>query len=160
MRAIPAGGRQRAEDSIAPPRCSAWVGSGRLAPIMSLLSDMNAVATDRIWRALADRTRRELLDRLAERPHTTGELVASCPALCRTAVMKHLDVLHEAELILVRREGRVRWNELNAMPIQRIYDRWVSKHVRGTASAVSRLKDHAESRGSVRPSRHDRENEQ
>jgi DNA-binding transcriptional ArsR family regulator len=111
---------------------------------------MNAVATDRIWRALADRTRRELLDRLAERPHTTGELVASCPSLCRTAVMKHLDVLHDAELILVRREGRVRWNELNAMPIQRIYDRWVSRHVRASASALSRLKDRAESRGPAR----------
>lgn len=113
---------------------------------MSLYGDMKALETDRVWKALADPTRRELLDRLSAAPLTTGQLVASCPELCRTAVMKHLDVLADAELILVRREGRLRWNELNVMPIQRIYDRWVSKHVRHTAAAASRLKDRAESR--------------
>ena len=113
---------------------------------MSLISDMKAATTtDRIWRALSDPTRRALLDALAGRPFTTGELVGRFPELCRTAVMKHLDVLEAAELVIVRREGRVRWNSMNAMPIQRIYDRWVKKHVRGVASAVSRLKDLAES---------------
>lgn len=99
---------------------------------------------DAVWRALADPTRRELLDELAKEPRTTGDLVERCPNLCRTAVMKHLDVLEAAGLLIVRREGRVRWNHMNAMPIQNIYDRWVSKHVRGIAAAAGRLQLHAE----------------
>ena len=99
---------------------------------------------DRVWRALADTTRRAMLDLLAKRAHRTGEVVAHFPELSRTGVMKHLDVLEAAGLVLVRREGRVRWNHLNPMPIQRIHDRWVAKHVRRTAGALSRLKDHLE----------------
>jgi DNA-binding transcriptional ArsR family regulator len=101
---------------------------------------------DRTWKALADDTRRSILDVLSKRPHNTGELVELFPRLSRTGVMKHLDVLEAGRLITVRREGRVRWNELNPMPIQRIYDRWVSNHIRGVASAMSRFKDHVESR--------------
>ena len=84
------------------------------------------------------------MDALAKRPLTTGQLVERFPDLCRTGVMKHLDVLVNANLIVVKRDGRERWNHLNPMPIQRIYDRWVCKHVRGMASAMSRLKDQAE----------------
>ncbi|MEL7305521.1 MAG: metalloregulator ArsR/SmtB family transcription factor [Myxococcota bacterium] len=96
--------------------------------------------SDRVWRALADPTRREILDLLAMAPKTTGELVETFDALCRTAVMKHLDVLTRAELVVVRREGRVRWNHLNPVPIQEVCERWVQKHVRHTASAMLRLK--------------------
>ena len=110
---------------------------------MSLFSDMSEEA-DRIWKALADGTRRSILDQLSQRPHTTGELVDRFDDLCRTAVMKHLGILEVAELVIVRRQGRVRWNQLNPMPIQRIYDRWVAGHLRGMASAISRLKDHVE----------------
>ena len=99
---------------------------------------------DPVWKALADPTRRRLLDHLARRRHTTGQLVALFPELSRTGVMKHLGVLETAGLIVIRREGRVRWNYINAMPIQRIYDRWVSRYVRDTAGALSRLKDHVE----------------
>lgn len=99
---------------------------------------------DAIWRALADGTRRAILDLLAKRAHTTGEVVEHFPDLSRTGVMKHLDVLEDAGLILVRREGRLRWNHQNPIPIQRIHDRWVAKHVRNTARALSRLKDHVE----------------
>ena len=104
---------------------------------------MNETA-DLVWKALADATRREILDALAERPLTTGDLVEQFPAHCRTNVMKHLDVLVEANLVIPRREGRVRWNYLNPVPIQRVCDRWVSRHVRQIASALSRLKDHVE----------------
>lgn len=97
-----------------------------------------------VWKALADSTRRAILDALGERPHTTGELAERFRPLCRTNVMKHLDLLVEAELVLVRREGRSRWNYLNPVPIQRVCDRWVSRHVRHVASAVSRFKDHVE----------------
>ena len=114
---------------------------------MSLFGDMTRrQSQDAIWRALADGTRREILDVLAERPHTTGELVSRFDHLCRTNVMKHLDVLVKANLIIVRRQGRTRWNYLNPAPIQSVCDRWVSKHVRHLASAMSRLKEHAEER--------------
>ncbi len=100
---------------------------------------------DAVWKALGDPTRRNILDRLSENPRTTGDLVTVFPDLCRTAVMKHLDVLQNANLIIVKREGRLRWNHLNPVPIQEICDRWVSRHVRHLASAASRLKAVAES---------------
>ena len=99
---------------------------------------------DLVWRAVSDATRRSILDQLAERPLTTGELVERFPDLSRTNVMKHLDVLVEARLVLIRREGRTRWNYLNPVPIQRVCDRWVTQHVRRMSSALSRLKDHVE----------------
>jgi len=99
---------------------------------------------DAVWKALADPTRRALLDALSDAPATTGELVDAFDTLSRTGVMKHLDILEHAGLLVVTRDGRVRWNHLNPVPIQRVHDRWVSRHVRGTASALSRLKDHVE----------------
>ena len=110
------------------------------------MSDMSAECqqSDGIWKALADPTRRGVLDLLSAGPMTTGTIARAFEPLSRTGVMKHLDVLEAAGLLVVRREGRVRWNHLNPMPIQRIHDRWVSLHLRGTASALSRLKDHLE----------------
>ena len=64
--------------------------------------------------------------------------------------MKHLDVLHVANLVLIRREGRHRWNYLNPVPIQRVCDRWVSRYVRDLARSANRLKDLVEGN---RPSR-------
>lgn len=107
---------------------------------MGDISDADAL----VWKALADPTRRAVLDALAAGPATTGELVERFDALCRTAVMKHLDVLEHAGLLVVERRGRVRWNHLDPMPIQRIHERWVAPHVRGTAAALSRLKNHVE----------------
>ena len=106
--------------------------------------------TDAAWKALADPTRRAVLDALARRAHTTGELVERFPELCRTAVMKHLDVLEDAGLLVVQREGRLRWNHLDPQPIQRLHDRWVSRHVARVSSALSRLKAHVESGGGAR----------
>lgn len=113
---------------------------------MSPYRDMSAPQenSDNVWKALADPTRRALLDSLAERPLTTGELAARFDTLCRTAVMKHLEILVEAHLVIVRREGRQRWNYINPAPIQSVCHRWVSKHVQGLASALSRLKEFAE----------------
>lgn len=85
-------------------------------------------ALDRVWRALADPTRRDLLDGLRTGPRTTGELAARTPGLSRYAVMKHLGVLEDAGLITVHREGRKRFNHLNAVPLKQVYDRWVSKY--------------------------------
>ena len=115
---------------------------------MSPFSDMSnrTEKHDEIWKALADSTRRAILDVLAERPQTTGELVARFDHLCRTNVMKHVNVLVNAKLIVIRREGRHRWNYLNPVPIQSVCDRWISKHVKQMSSAISRLKEHVEER--------------
>ena len=120
---------------------------------MSPFSDMNKRQEqhDAIWKALADRTRREILDVLAERPQTTGELVERFDHLCRTNVMKHINILVDANLVIIRREGRNRWNHLNPAPIQLVCDRWVSKHVKNLASSMSRLKEHVEEREQTKP---------
>jgi len=101
--------------------------------------------TARVWRALADPTRRRILDMLRERPHMTGELCDACP-LSRFAVMKHLDVLEEAGLIAVRRRGRERWNYLNAIPLQQIYERWLRPYEAAWASSLLRLGETARQR--------------
>lgn len=112
---------------------------------MSLYGDMSKPSEESVWRALADPARRSILDFLAEAPKTTGEIVEYINGLSRTTVMKHLDVLVAANLVIVRREGRCRWNSLNPVPIERVCARWVHKHVRRMASAMNRLKDLVES---------------
>ena len=112
---------------------------------MSPLCDMKAHVDEPIWKALADPSRRRILDALADGAMSTGEVVALFDDLCRTAVMKHLDVLVAANLVIVRREGRFRWNSINPVPIERVCARWVNRHVRRKASALNRLKDVVES---------------
>ena len=80
----------------------------------------------RIWKALGSPHRRALLDALKDGPKTTSALCEVLPRLSRYAVMQHLSVLERAGVVLVRREGRERWNELNAVPIQRELERWLS----------------------------------
>jgi DNA-binding transcriptional ArsR family regulator len=99
---------------------------------------------DHIWRALADPTRRAILDLLRDEPRTTGQIVERFPALTRFAVMKHMNVLEDAGLLLVRRSGRERWNYINSVPIQQIYERWMSPYAQDWSSALLRLKEHAE----------------
>ena len=101
---------------------------------------------DQIFRALADPTRRAILDALKPAPLTTGQLVDSFPALSRCGVMKHLEVLVEADLVLVRREGRMRWNYLNAIPIMQIHQRWISDYLGELAGPLLTLKKLAEDR--------------
>ncbi len=93
-----------------------------------------------VWRALADPTRRALLDRLRERPCTTGELTETFPQ-SRFAVMKHLDVLVAAGLVLVQRAGRERWNHLNPVPLQNMYERWVRPYEGLWAASLLRVRD-------------------
>jgi DNA-binding transcriptional ArsR family regulator/uncharacterized protein YndB with AHSA1/START domain len=100
-----------------------------------------------VWKALSDPTRRRVLDLLREQPHTTGELSAEFE-VSRYAVMKHLNILEKAGLIIVRREGRRRWNHLNAVPLRRIYERWVSayeSHWAGALLQVKRIAEHSRS---------------
>ena len=85
---------------------------------------MSSARDDAIFRALADPTRRAILDLLRRAPRTTGD-VAGHFEMTRFGVMKHLAVLEEAGLLRVERKGRQRWNHLNPTPIQRVWRRWV-----------------------------------
>ena len=98
---------------------------------------------DAIWKALADPTRREILDFLRGSPRTTTEIVEQFPGLSRFGVMKHIDVLREARLIITRREGRRCVNSLNAVPIRQIAERWISKYESFWANSLLRVKDSA-----------------
>ncbi|KCZ47864.1 MULTISPECIES: helix-turn-helix domain-containing protein [unclassified Hyphomonas] len=95
---------------------------------------------DLIFRALAAPVRRQILDALRDKPQTTGELCARFADLNRCTVMQHLGVLEEADLVLVRRVGRVRWNYLNAIPIKRINDRWIGPHAARAVGMLDELK--------------------
>jgi DNA-binding transcriptional ArsR family regulator len=83
---------------------------------------------DRVWKALADPTRRAILDLLRRKPRTTTEIVERIPGLSRFGVMKHLTVLREAGLVQSREAGRSVVNKLNVIPIRLIYERWVSSY--------------------------------
>jgi DNA-binding transcriptional ArsR family regulator len=99
---------------------------------------------DQIWKALADETRRKILDFLRAGPRPTTDIVDQFPNLSRFAVMKHMDVLRQAALVVTREEGRRRINSLNAVPIRMIYERWVSNYEGLWANALLRIKDSAE----------------
>lgn len=100
---------------------------------------------DAVFRALADASRRELLDRLrAENGQTLGDLCARL-AMTRQAVSKHLAILEEANLVATVRRGREKLHYLNPVPIHEIADRWIGKFERGRLSALSDLKRALES---------------
>ena len=99
---------------------------------------------DQIWKALADETRRTILDFLRSGPKPTTAIVEQFPDLSRFAVMKHLDVLRQAALVVTREEGRQRINMLNAVPIRMIYEQWVSNYEGLWANTLLRVKEAAE----------------
>jgi DNA-binding transcriptional ArsR family regulator/uncharacterized protein YndB with AHSA1/START domain len=99
-----------------------------------------------LWRALADPTRRRILDLLRERPLITGEIAAQFP-ISRIAVMRHLEVLSEAGLVTSRKRGRERWHYLNAVPLQKLHRRWADPAAAGFASALLRLQESVEAEG-------------
>ncbi len=102
---------------------------------------------DAVWRGLSNPPRRRMLDLLKEGPLTTGVLGEEFPALSRFAVMQHLKVLEEAGMITDIREGPLRYNYINTVQIQRIYDRWVSRYMQPWADALTSLKHDLEVRG-------------
>ena len=84
---------------------------------------------DEVFRALADPTRRAVLDALFERDgQTVHALCERFPVMTRFGVMKHLDVLEQANLVTTRREGRTKLHFLNPVPIQQVADRWIGKY--------------------------------
>ena len=101
---------------------------------------------DRVFKALADPTRRLLLDRLFERDGRTLTELESQLEMTRFGVMKHLRVLEEAGLVVSRKAGRTRLHYLNAVPIRQIHDRWIDKYSEPRVSALTELKTQLEGR--------------
>jgi uncharacterized protein YndB with AHSA1/START domain/DNA-binding transcriptional ArsR family regulator len=99
---------------------------------------------DAVFRALADPTRRSLLDELFRQDgQTLGALERRLP-MTRFGVMKHLRVLEEAGLVVTRKRGREKLHFLNAVPIRLVHDRWVSKYAKPWAAALSGIKTELE----------------
>src|SRR3954451_1683742 len=95
---------------------------------------------DRVFKALADPTRRRLLDRLFERDGLSLTELESELAMTRFGVAKHLRVLEEAGLVVSRRSGREKLHFLNAVPIRLIHDRWIDKYTEHHITALVDLK--------------------
>ena len=93
-----------------------------------------------VFKALADYRRRAMLDLLKDKPQTTGDICKHFKDLDRCTVMQHLGVLEKAELIIVKREGRNRWNYINPLPIKEIYDRWISRYATHAIDILARMK--------------------
>src|SRR6516225_8722152 len=148
-----AGPSQRFQSgSTAGPICNAKVTCvrGNVVALERWLEDDTAP----LWRAMADPTRRRILDLLRQRPLITGEIAAQF-AISRIAVMRHLEVLSEAGLVTSRKRGRERWHYLNALPLQKLQRRWAEPVAAGFASTLLRLQDTVEAEGrhmeSIRP---------
>ena len=103
-----------------------------------------ATDDDLVFRALADPTRRHLLDRLFERDGRTLTELESELEMTRFGVMKHLRLLEEAGLVVTRREGRQKLHYLNPVPIRLIHDRWIDKYRERQVSALAHLKSKLE----------------
>jgi len=99
---------------------------------------------DLVFRALADPTRRHLLDRLFERDGRTLTELESELDMTRFGVMKHLRVLEAAGLVVTRRDGREKLHYLNPVPIRLIHDRWIDKYTERQVSALVNLKKRLE----------------
>lgn len=95
---------------------------------------------DLVFRALADPTRRRLLDALFESDGQTLGALEARVAMTRFGVMKHLRVLEAAGLVVTRRQGREKRHHLNAVPIRLLHDRWVGKYAAGWAAGLGDLK--------------------
>jgi DNA-binding transcriptional ArsR family regulator len=103
---------------------------------------------DPVWKALSDPTRRTILDVLRDRPRTTTEIVERFSRLSRFGVMKHLEVLRQAQLVSTREAGRQRVNSLNVVPIRQIYERWVGPFQELWSGELLGIKEVAERKSS------------
>jgi DNA-binding transcriptional ArsR family regulator len=99
---------------------------------------------DAVFKALADPTRRSLLDELFEQDGQTLSALEKRLPMTRFGVMKHLRVLEEAGLVTTRRSGREKLHYLNPVPIRLVHDRWVSKYAEPLAAALSGIKKELE----------------
>ena len=95
---------------------------------------------DEVFRALADPTRRKLLDQLYGRDGQTLTALEEGLPMTRFGVMKHLKVLEDAGLVVARKRGREKLHFLNPVPIRLVYERWVSKYAEPWAASLTGLK--------------------
>ena len=102
---------------------------------------------DAVFKALADPTRRRLLDQLFKNDGQTLSALERRLPMTRFGVMKHLRVLEEAGLVVTRRRGREKLHFLNPVPLQEIYDRWIRKFERPRFKALRDLKRRLEEDG-------------
>jgi DNA-binding transcriptional ArsR family regulator len=107
---------------------------------MATMEDETDGGTDEVFKALADTSRRSLLDALFESDGQTLSALEQRLPMTRFGVMKHLRVLEQAGLVVTRRQGREKLHFLNPVPIQLIDDRWVSKYTAPWAGALTDLK--------------------
>ena len=112
-----------------------------------MIRPMRDEEDDRVFKALADPTRRHLLDRLFERDGRTLTELESELEMSRFGVMKHLRVLEEAGLVVTRRAGREKHHFLNPVPVRQIHDRWIDKYTERVTSALLDLKNDLEETG-------------
>ena len=101
---------------------------------------------DEVFRALADPTRRSLLDELFREDGQTLSRLEERFAMTRFGVMKHLKLLEDAGLVVTRRRGREKLHFLNPVPIRLVHDRWIDKYTEQRVSALSELKTQLEGR--------------
>jgi DNA-binding transcriptional ArsR family regulator len=102
---------------------------------------MAEATMDAVFKALADASRRDLLDRLRDdNGQTLGQLCASLSEMTRQAVSKHLGILEEANLVATVKRGREKLHYLNPVPIHEIGERWIGKFERGRLQALSDMK--------------------
>jgi DNA-binding transcriptional ArsR family regulator len=98
------------------------------------------VETDKVFKALADPSRREVLDRLHAKTGLTLSELCQGMKMTRQSLTQHLELLEEANLISVQRQGRKKLHYLNPLPIQEIYMRWIGKFEQGRLQALHTLK--------------------
>jgi DNA-binding transcriptional ArsR family regulator len=97
-------------------------------------------AEDKVFKALADASRRHLLDRLRQNNGQTLSELCEGHAMSRQAVTKHLVLLEEANLVVTQKKGREKLHYLNPVPINEIYTRWIGKFEQGRLQALHNLK--------------------
>jgi DNA-binding transcriptional ArsR family regulator len=102
------------------------------------------MSMDAVFRALADGSRRKLLDRLHARSGQTLSEMCEGLEMTRQAVTKHLTILEEANLVVTQKRGREKLHYLNPVPINEIADRWIGKYERGRVRALAELKKQLE----------------
>jgi DNA-binding transcriptional ArsR family regulator len=102
---------------------------------------------DRVFKALADPTRRALLDKLFKRDGRTLRELEAGLEMTRFGVMKHLRLLEEAGLVTTQKRGREKLHFLNPVPIRLIHDRWIDKYTERRVSALADLKSKLEETG-------------
>ena len=122
---------------------------GSAGTVAGLLTCNRAVSylewMENVFRALADPTRRQLLDELFRQDGQTLHALASRFPMTRIAVSKHLRLLEDAGVVVTQWRGREKFHFLNAVPIQQLHDRWVGKYTQGWAAGLVQLKNELES---------------